>query len=154
MRFSISRSRESIWVWLFWGLGIWLVLELGPFFIAGRVLKKNAGELAGPYLAFAVPWAIMTPLIWWLRKWEERDASPKRLARGWGLSMALFSVTVMGALFYSGVELRLMNRADAMGGFIVGVLLSVPISYFVLYQRALTRISSRTTGRQGSPCPK
>ena len=80
MKLGISASRENIWVWLFWGLGIYLVLELGPFLIAGRGLNKPAQELAGPYLAFAVPCVILAPLIWWLRKWEEQGASPKRLA--------------------------------------------------------------------------
>jgi hypothetical protein len=154
MRLSISRSRESIWVWLFWGLGIYLALELGPFLIAGRVLEKTAGEMAGPYLAFAMPWAIMAPLIWWLRKWEEQGASPKRLARGWGLSMALFGVVLGFAVFYSGVKLRLMHMSDAVSSFVTMALFSGLIFYFGMYHRALTRISSRTTGKQGSPRPK
>jgi hypothetical protein len=154
MRFSISRSWTSIWVWLLWGLGIYLALEAGPFLLLGFALKKTAAELAGPYLAFAVPWAIMAPLIWWLRKWEKQGMSPKRLARGWGLSMALFGVAVVVAVSYSGVKLGLMNPMDAVGGLVVSVLLSVPISYFGMYHMVLTRISSRTTGRQRSPCPK
>jgi hypothetical protein len=55
MRLSISRSTQNIWVWLFWGVGIYLVLELGPFLIAGHVLNKIAWDMAGPYLAFAMP---------------------------------------------------------------------------------------------------
>jgi len=151
MRLSISRSRESIWIWLFWGLGIYLALELGPCLIAARVLNKTAGELVGPYLAFAVPWAILAPLIWWLRKWEEQGASPKRLARGWGLSMALFGVVVAVAVFYSGIVLRLIDPTDAVGGFIAAVLLSVPISNFGMYYRALPRISARSAGKLDGP---
>jgi hypothetical protein len=151
MRLSISRSRESIWVWLLWGSGIYLLLELGPFLIAARVLKKSAGELAGPYLAFAVPWAIMAPLIWWLRKCEEQGVSPKRLAHGWGLSMALFGVAGVAAVFYSGVELRLMDPRDAVISFVVMVLLSAPIFYFGMYHRALPRISARSAEKLGGP---
>jgi hypothetical protein len=153
MTLSISSARESIWVWLFWGLGFYLALELGQFFILGRVLKKTAGELVGSYLAFATPAAIIMPLIWWLRKWEERGASPKRLARGWGLGTALFAIGVDVAVFYSGMVLHLMNPTDVVGGFITAVLISVPISYFVAYHLTLARISSRVTGNRGAPPP-
>ena len=149
MKLSISRSRESIWVWLFWGLGIYLVLELAACRIAAQVLNKTADELAGPYLAFAVPWAILAPLIWWLRKWEEQGVSPKRLARGWGLSMALFGVAVAVAVFYSGSVLRLMDPTDVAGGFIATVLLSVPIFYFVGSRLMLTRLSARVVSKRG-----
>jgi hypothetical protein len=154
MNLSISESGKNIWAWLFWGLGFYLVLELGPFLIAGWVFKKTAGELAGPYLAFAMPWAIMAPLIWWLRRWEERGVPPKRLAHGWGLSMALFGVAVAVAVFYSGVELRLMDLKGTVVGFIVVVLLIVPISYWTLYRRALPRISARSAGKLGGPRPR
>jgi hypothetical protein len=139
---------------MFWGLGFWLVLELGPFFIAELAFKKTAGELAGPYLAFAVPWAIMAPLIWWLRKWEERGVSPKCLAHGWGVSMALFGVASMVAVFYSGVELSLMDRKDAVVSFIVVVLFSVPIFYCTLYRWVLMRISARSSKKMGGSCSK
>jgi len=151
MNLSISEFGKNIWAWMFWGLVFWLVLELGPFFIAGWVFKKTAGELAGPYLAFAVPWAIMAPLMWWLRKGEERGISPKRLAHGWGLGMALFGVALAVAVFYSGVELRLMDRKDAVVSFIVVVLLGVPVFYCTLYRRALPRISARSAGKLGGP---
>jgi hypothetical protein len=149
MRLSISRSRESIWIWLFWGIGIYLALELGPCLIAARVLNMTAEELAGPYLAFAVPWAILAPLIWWLRKGEEQGASPKRLARGWGIGMALFGVAAVVAVFYSGIALRLVVPTDAAGGLIGAVLLSAPILYFGMYHMALKRISTRAADKLG-----
>ncbi len=154
MRVSIARSWTSIWVWLLWGLGIYLALEAGPFLLLGVALKKTAAELACPYLACATPAVIFMPLVWWLKKWEKQGMSPKRLARGWGLSMVLFGVAAVVAVSYSGVQLGLMNPMDAVGGLIVSVLLSVPISYFGMYHMVLTRIPSRTTGKQGSPCPK
>lgn len=143
MNMSFSEFGKNIWAWLFWSFGFYLVLELGPFVIAAWALKKTAGELVGPYLAFAVPWAIMAPLIWRLRKWEEGGVSPKRLAHGWGFSMALFGVAVGLAVFYSGIKLQVMDSKDAVVSFAVVVLLSVPIFYFGMYRMALTRICAR-----------
>ncbi len=150
MKLSISRSRESIWVWLFWGLGIYLVLELGPFLIAAQVLNKTAGELVGPYLVFAAPAVIIMPLIWWLRKWEERGVSPKRLAHGWSLSLVLFGVAVDVAVSYSGVKFGFMSPMDAIGGLAVFILLSVSISYLTMYHRVLRVTSARAVGKRGS----
>jgi hypothetical protein len=149
MRLSISRSRESIWVWLFWGLGIYLALEAGPFLIAGLVLKKTVGEMAGPYLAFAVPAAIIMPLIWYLKKWEEQGVTPKRLARGWGLSMVIFVVAMGVAVFYSGVKLHLMGRWDAVVSFIVSTLWGGLIVYFTLCHMVSRRLSSKTARNLG-----
>lgn len=139
--------RLSLWAWLFLALPIYLVLEVGPFMIIGWVLKKSVGELVGPYLAFAVPAVIIFPLVWWLRIWEEQGASPKRLARGWVLSTALFLIAGIVATFYSGIELRLMAPKDALGGFIVAVLLIVPSLYFITYRRTLRVISTRASGK-------
>ena len=150
MRISISeeKARKSLWAWLFWGLGTYFVLELGPFFIASAIFKKTARELAGPYLAFAVPAVIVMPLIWWLRKWEELGALPERLARGWGLSMALFGVALAVAVFYSGVELRLVDLQDAVVEFFVSGLMAGFILYFVGYHRTLKVLTSRAIEKQ------
>jgi len=148
MRISISRSWESLWVWLFWGLGIYLALELGPFFIAKQALSKTAGELAGPYLACAIPGVIFMPLVWWLRKWRERGMDPKRLARRWGVSTALFCVAVVVAVSYSGVKLGLMDPTDALGGLVVSISLSVPVLYFTLHYMVLKHFSTGAAGKQ------
>jgi hypothetical protein len=74
MKLSISRSQDSIWVWLFWGLGIYLVLELGPFLLLGVALKKTAAELLSPYLACAMPGVIFMPLVW--RLWQREKQGP------------------------------------------------------------------------------
>ena len=139
--------RLSLWAWLFWGLPIFLVLELGPFLIIGYGLKKTVGQLVGPYLAFAVPAVILMSLVWWLRVWEEQGTSPKRLARGWGMSVALWGVSVLVATTYSGVKLRLIDPMDALVCFVGSVLLSVPIAYFMLYYMAITRLSSRSAAK-------
>jgi hypothetical protein len=154
MRLSISRSRESVWVWLFWGLGIYLTLELGSFLIAALLLRKTATELAGPYLALAVPWMVFAPMIWWLRKWEEQRASPMRLARLWGLAMAFFGGAITAAVVYSGVVLSFITPTDALIISLLIVLFSVPILYFVMYHQALRLISARAAMRQGDYRPK
>jgi chromate transport protein ChrA len=140
--------RLSLWAWLFWSLPIYLVLEVGPFLIVGWGHKKTVGELVGPYLAFAVPAVIMMPLVWWLRMSEELGTSPKRLARRWVLSAAMFFVAVIVAVFYSGVEFRLIDPKDALGGFVAAVLLSVP-SYFITYRMMLRVISTRMARETG-----
>jgi hypothetical protein len=150
MKLSPSRARESIWVWLLWSLGIHLALELGAFRLAAQVLNKTAGELAGPYFAFAVPWAIFAPLTWWLWKWDEQGVPPKRLARRWGLNMTLFGVAVLVATFYSGKVLHLMDPAYVVGAFITTTVLAVPIFYFGTYYRMLEMIAARA-GKQ-VPC--
>lgn len=152
---SMSRWRESIWVWLFWGLGTFLVLELGTFLLAGLALSKTAGELAGPFLAFATPSAIFMSFVWWIRKREDRRAaSPKQLARAWGLSMMFFWAAAISAICYSGVELRLINHSDAIGVFITSILLGVPMAYFVAYSMTLPVITSRAARHQGQSGPR
>lgn len=94
------------------------------------------------------------PLVWCLRIWEQEGTSPKRLARGWVLSTALFFVVVIIATFYSGIELHLMDPKDALGGFVVTVLLSVPICYFGMSRRVLRTISTRTARKLDSASPK
>jgi hypothetical protein len=135
--------RLSVWAWLLWSLPLYLVLEIGLFLIIRWGFKKTVGELVVPYLAFAVPAVVMMPLVWWLRMSEEQGASPKRLARGWVLCMAMFFVAVIGAVLYSGIEFRLIDPKDALGWFVVAVPLSVPSLYF-MYRRTLSVISTRT----------
>ncbi len=137
----------NIWTWIFYSLVFWLILELGPFFIVSLVFKKTATELAGPYLAFAMPWAIMAPLIWWLRKWEDLGASPQHLARGWGLSMALFGIINGFAVFYTGFKFNLINLSDAVISFIITALFSSLIYYIGMYHRVLKSISARDVKR-------
>ena len=149
MRISTVGSRMSMIAWLSWGLGTYLVLETGPFIVIGLALKKTASELAGPYLACALPAAILMPLVWWLRQREEQGASPKRLARGWGVSVALFGAAMVVAVFYSGIKLRLMDPKDALVGFVVSLLSSAPIGYFTLYYMAIARFSSRAAAKGG-----
>jgi hypothetical protein len=146
-----KRRDWGFWTWLFWGFALYLALELGPFFIAGWVLRRTARELAGSYLALAIPGAIMISLVWWLRRWEQRGAPPKRLAHGWGLSMAAFVVATAGALFYSGVELRLVDPADAVGDLAVAALFGALVGYFSVYHMVLPRISSRMAGGPAGP---
>ena len=140
----------SLWAWLSWTLPIWFLLEVGQFLIIGWVFKKTTSELIGPYLAFALPAVIFMPLVWWLRILEEQGTSPKRLARGWLLSTAIFFFTVIIATFYSGVEFRFMDPKDALGGFVAAVLLSIPSLYFISYRWTLKVISARAEKKRDS----
>jgi hypothetical protein len=149
----ISRSRESLWVWIFWALVIYLALELSVFFIAALVLNKTVTELTGPYLAIAIPWMVFAPIIWWLRKFEERVSST-RLARLWGLSMALFGGAEIVAIVYSGVALRFMTLNYELIAPILVLLPSLPILYFVMYHQALKHIGAREAMKQSGHSPK
>jgi hypothetical protein len=93
------------------------------------------------------------PLVWQLRQREKQGQSPKRLAREWGVSAALFGVVVVGAVTYTGVRFGLMGPSDAIGGLVVSVLFSVPIFYFVMYHMILTRLSSIAAGEGGGTRP-
>ena len=151
MKMSISRSWESLCVWLLWIIGVYLVLEIVPFLLVGLVFKKTASELAGPYLAFAVPCAIMAPLVWFLRRSERRGLEPKRLARRWGVSGVIFGTSAVVATIYCCVNLGLMDTKNALGILFGAVLLSTPIAYFTLYH---TIISSRMTCSSEGSGPK
>ncbi|HEU5458559.1 MAG TPA: hypothetical protein VFU68_08065 [Terracidiphilus sp.] len=141
----------SLWAWLLWTLPIWLLMEVGPFLVVRLIFKRSVGELVGPYLAFALPALIFMPLVWWLRMLEEQGVSPKRLARGWLLSMAIFCFTVIGATFYSGLKFQLIDPKDALGGFVAAVLLSAPSLYFISYRWTLSVISARAATKRGDP---
>jgi hypothetical protein len=141
----------SLWAWLLWTLPIWLLLEVARLLIIGWLFKKTAGELIGPYVAFALPAVIIMPLVWWLRILEEQGTSPKRLARGWLISTAIFCFTVIGATFYSGLKFQLIDPKDALGGLIVSVLLSAPSLYFISYRWTLRVISARAATKRGDP---
>ncbi len=154
MKLSISRSQECIWVWLFWGFGTYLVLELGPFLLFGAALKKTGAELLCPYLACAMPAAIFMPIVWRLWQREKQGPPPKQLAREWGMGVALWGVAVVVAVIYSGVRLGLMDPSGAIGGLVVSVLLSVPTLYFTAYHMTLKRISSRAVGEGSGARPK
>ncbi len=82
--------------------------------------------------------------VWWLRKLEPAAIPPRRLAPGWGLSMVLLGVATEFAVFYSGVELRLMDWKNAVLSFLVIVLLSVPMYYYAV-------LSARSAKMLGGP---
>ncbi len=153
MRLSYSRSRESIWVWLFWGLSIYLALEVVSFSIIGLALDKSPRDLVGPFVAFALPWTFMAPQIWWLRKWEEAGLPPARLALRWGFSMALFGEGCIAATYYSGVRFRLMEPKDAVVNLVVAVLFSSPIFFFGMWRSALRTLTEREARKMRSAGP-
>ncbi len=142
MTSSIARPRANIWVRMVWAVGLYLALELGLFVIIGQILHATVRALAGPYLAFAAPGAILLPLAWGLRTWEERGPSPRHVALGWGLCLALFTSALAVALVYACVEFHLVNPSDVwilVAACVAGVLLTS----FNMYGMALARISAR-----------
>ena len=143
MTLSTSNARKNLVVWLFGSLGFYLVLEAGIFLLVGTALAKSARALAGPYVAFALPGATILSLVWWLHRSEKRGSPPRRLARGWGMSVAVCCVMVMGAASYSGVALGFESPGTAIGGGVAGALLGAFITYLTMYHMALARISSR-----------
>ncbi len=150
MRVQVA-GHEKDWnfgAWFFWGLVIYLALEACAFFVVWIILKKTAGELWAPYIAFIVPGATMVSLVWWLHGWRQRGAPLKPLARGWGFSVALFGLACMGALAYSAVRLRLVQPSDATVRFMVTTLVVVVVGYFTAYRTALSRMTAGR--RQGS----
>lgn len=140
MRVLVGRHEKdwNFWQWLFWGLFIYSALEACAFFVAWIVLKRTAGELWAPYVAFIVPGVVMISLVWWLRSWRERGAPLKALARGWGMSMGLFALACLGALAYSGIKLHLVDPAGAAVRFIITTLIVFCISCFTGYRTALS----------------
>lgn len=139
-------SPYSVWTWTFRSAGVYLALELALFVVVERVFHIPVGKLIGPYLANGAPGTIFFPVIWWLRKLEERGASPRRLAVGWGLCTALFFSATNVALLYSAVAFRLINPDDALWGFVLAEIGGVPAALFTAYSTALKRISTRAVG--------
>ena len=146
----MKNSRDGIGVWLYGALGAYLALELLPFLVAALASQKTVGELSGPYLACAMPAVIFLPLVWWLRRREKQGASPKVLARGWGVSGALWCAVTIIAVIYSGAKFQLINSKDSVDDLVFSALLGVPIVYFTLYYAVLMRISTRSTTKFGA----
>ena|SRR5882724_12414934 len=143
MRSSNSKSRANMRIKMFWAICFYLALELGLFVIVKQILHAPEGELVGPYLAFAVPGVILLPAAWRLRKWEERGASPRRLALWWGMLIVSFASAVLVAFVYSGIELHLIDPSDIVGGSVVAGVLLIPTAFFTMYHRVLSRTSAR-----------
>ena len=81
----------------------------------------------------------------WLRTLEERGVSPKRLAIGWGVTIALFHWAVIAACIYAGVTLRIVKSGDPAWVFAFGMtaIVGTASSYFVGYKRMLEVICAR-----------
>jgi hypothetical protein len=144
MRLPISRSRESLWVWMLWLLSLWLVLEASTFFAVGWVLRLGLRQLAAPYVAFAVPPVVVGPLIY--RANRRTGDPPKRRARDMAVAAVVLVMLSIMALYYSGVKLGLMSESLGVTSAIVMSLFGGPIVYFAAYSTSLARLSSRDAG--------
>jgi hypothetical protein len=143
MSSSIAKSQVHPWKRLFRDICVYLLFECGLFVIVNRLVHATEAKLFGPYLALAVPGVIFLLLVRVLWRWEERGPSPRSLAFGWGLSVALFFLAVCAALFYSIVELQLDNPSDAVWTIgMMGVSFTV-LGFSIPYKMTLERISAK-----------
>lgn len=143
MRSSIFRVHTNMFVKMLFAYCLWLALEAGEFAVAKQILHATETELVGPYLAFAVPGAVILPLAWWLKKWEKRAPSPKRLALGWSLCTALFFCVAIAAFYYTGVHLQLLKLSNVWI-FVVEAAAGVLVGAIGMYRMVLPRISARS----------
>jgi len=139
MRLSLSRANESCFVWMFWFLGAWLVLEAGAFFLGIGVFGIPLHRLVGPYIALAVAPAVVGPFIYRINR--RRGDPPKRRARNMGIASTAFIELAVTALFYSGVKLGLVSVGLAVTSAIIVWLFGGPFMYFVGYRTALAKIA-------------
>jgi hypothetical protein len=144
MKLSISRPRESLWVWMFWFLGLWLLFEASTFFAVGWVLMLGLQQLAAPYAAFAAPAVVFGPLVYRVNR---RTADPpKRRARGMAVACVVLVLLEAGAMCYSSVKLGLVSGGESLATAIVLWLFGGPIVYFAAYRTSLARLSPRDAG--------
>lgn len=109
---SMPSSRTNVWVKMLQAIGICLVVEFGLFAIIKYVLHVTWGELFPSCLAFALPTVVVLLAAWGLRNWEGHSLSPRWLALGWGLCVALFVSMLIAAVVFTGMKLRLINSSD------------------------------------------
>ena len=139
MKLSLSRSRESCFVWMFWFLGAWLVLEAGALFWGIWFFRIPLHRLVGPYIALAVAPAVVGPFFYRINR--RRADPPKRRARNMGIASTAFIELGVTALSYSAVTLGLVSANFAITVTIVVWLFSGPLGYFVAYRTALAKIA-------------
>lgn len=128
MKISISRLQQNFWAWFCLSIFNCLWLELLIFAIAGLIFHKSINDLRAPFLTFAILWLIMLPTVWWLREWERRGASIKKLTHGWAISMSLFLILAQIAFFYSASKLRLISNLD-WGGVYFAMFCGIVVVY-------------------------
>jgi hypothetical protein len=138
MKLSLSKSRESCFVWMFWFLGAWLVLEAGALLLGIWLFRIPVNRLVGPYIALAVAPAVVGPFFYRINR--RRADPPKRRARNMGIASTAFIELGVTALSYSAVTLGLVSANFAITVTIVVWLFSGPLGYFVAYRTALAKI--------------
>jgi len=137
MNLSLSNARKSCLVWMFWFFGAWLVLETGSLFVAVWLFNIPAHQLVAPYIALAVPPAVIGPFIYRINR-RPVDYS-KRRAHNMATASTVFYELWQAALFYSSVKLGLLSVNDAISTAIVMCLFGGPIVYFGAYHTALAK---------------
>ena len=131
---------------MFWTTVLNFVFMLLPTVLVMLYFHKSEVEVAGPYLAFAVPVPVFVLLATWLRVLEDRGWSPRQLALGWSLMMFLFSLVGGVATFYSAIRLRFVSPEGVRALAVVCVFLPF-IAPFTIYRRVLKVAAMRAAKR-------
>ncbi|HEV2287373.1 MAG TPA: hypothetical protein VGR81_00305 [Candidatus Acidoferrales bacterium] len=142
MKLSLSRANESCFVWMFWYLGTWLLLETGSLFLGLWLFKISVHRLVGPYIALAVAPIVVGPFFDRINR--RREDPPKRRARNMAIASTAFIELAVTALSYSAVKMGLVSANFAITITIVVWLFSGPLGYFVAYRTALAKIELST----------
>lgn len=154
---SDPQPQVNIWMRRFWDCAICLSWELVLFIVIKLLFRIPWGGVLRPYITFAVPTVIFFLLVVLLNKWERRTATPRWLALGWGLSVALFASMLTGATAYSGLQFRFIGLDDlrffGVVGLVVVLSASIP-AYQSAYRSLLARISARVAKNTGGARPQ
>lgn len=147
MMSSISPSLpENFWRKMVWAIVLDFALWLVPALLVMVVFHKSAVEMAGPYLAFAVPVPIFVLFASWLRILEDRGLSPRQLALAWSLMTMLFASVIGVATVYSATQLHFIEPEDVLAFVVAGVLVAL-IPPFTIYRRMLNVTAARAAKR-------
>ena len=130
------------WTKLFWMLALYLALVLVPAIVLKLIFHATLRQAAGPFLAIAGPGVIGLLLIFQLWKWEERGATPKRLALAWCLVIGTFAFATGTGTLYSASALHLIDEYGLVFVICMAFAASVFAS-FRLYPKMLEAAAAR-----------
>lgn len=137
-----SKSRSRVLIWVLSVFGVALAVEFVLFVEANQVFHQTVAVLTAPYMVFpAMPFFCLV-FSMWLRKLEDRSVSPRWLALGWGLLIALFFSGIAAGVFYSGVKFHVIDPGEFWLFFTVESAPTIGFSVMT-YKMALKRISAR-----------
>jgi hypothetical protein len=125
------------------------VLELLTFVLVGFIFHKSIDQLKGSFFAYLLLFAFMLPTTWWLREWERRGASTKKLVHGWAISVSLFMILIQVASYYSAINLKFITNLD-WGAFFFAMVCGVSVVYITAIFYIPIKLGNRS-GRKYQP---